>query len=40
MVLSPNPDAFGFGVEAGAGIELRTVGTLNRAAEPGGGAFT
>ena len=39
VVLSPDPDC-GCAAEAGAGTELRTVGTLNRAAEPGGGAVT
>ncbi|XXG59273.1 hypothetical protein AAC387_Pa04g1383 [Persea americana] len=41
VVLSPDPEeAYACVAKAGAGTELRTVGTLNRAAEPRGGAFT
>ncbi|KAJ8617669.1 hypothetical protein MRB53_013855 [Persea americana] len=33
-------DAYGCATKAGAGTELRTVGALNKAAEPRGGAGT
>ena len=41
MVLSQDPEkAYGCAAKAGAGTELRTVGALNRVAEPRGGAGT